>query len=260
MLVAKQRASNEVDVELFYVKHNSEIVTMPPEFNQARNIEKYAWEYIDALSGIVPQKPLPRIKDIIFSLYDSSNADFFIYTNLDIGLRPDFYKFVKELIDGGYDAFCINRRTLPKEHNGKLLDESTYNLILKIKGSRHPGTDCFVFKREIVPSLNLGNTYIGYPPIGRVLRTQIRKNSKRFRWVKDKKLTFHIGDDRIWNNINNPYYEQNMIEARGLYVNQNKFLKKMENRVRKLRNRSRSIFRKYSSLILKLNTEVQKHP
>ncbi len=59
----------------------------------------------------VPRK-LPLIKDILGRLYDASDAEYFIYTNVNIGLMPNFYVAVNAIIESGYDAFVINRRTI----------------------------------------------------------------------------------------------------------------------------------------------------
>ncbi|MEO0535474.1 MAG: hypothetical protein AAF215_16580 [Cyanobacteria bacterium P01_A01_bin.123] len=219
MVTAKKVAKNVVDIELVALKHKAERVSIPAEFRWAADLDKYAWENIEALKGLTFHKPLPLLKDIILSLYNSSNAEYFIYTNLDIGLRPNFYLKVREFIEKGYDAFCINRRDLPKEYGGVLLDESTVELAYNIDGIMHPGIDCFVFKREIVPSLSLGNVYIGYPPVGQVLKTQIEINSRNFVWIKDERLTFHIGSDEVWRNSETPYYKENYKQSEGLYVN-----------------------------------------
>jgi len=218
MVVAQKIAKNVADVELLAVKHKDEKVSVLSEFRWAADLDKYAWEHIKTLKNLIPHRPLPRLKDIILSLYNSSDAEYFIYTNLDIGLYPHFYLKVRDMIEKGYDAFCINRRNLPKEYEGVLLDESKIDLIYVIEGIRHNGTDCFVFKREIVPSLSLSNVFIGYPPVGRVLRVQIEANSKNYMWIKDERLTFHIGNDQAWRNVEDPYYKENMNQSNSLYV------------------------------------------
>jgi len=217
MVIAQKTAKSVIDVDLVAIKHKDEKVSVPSEFEWAPDLDKYAWEHIEALKNVIPHKPLPRLKDLILSLYNMSDAEYFIFTNLDIGLYPHFYIRVKEIIEKGYDAFCINRRDLPKEHDGVLLDESAIEMIFSIEGIQHPGIDCFVFKKEIVPSLNFGNVYIGYPPVGQVLKTQLEINSKNFLWVKDEKITFHIGSDIAWNN-GGAYLKENWNQANGLYV------------------------------------------
>ena len=218
MIIAKKTASGIVDIDLLAIKHQQEDVTIPGEFRFAPDIEKYAWEYIPALQNLIPHKPLPRMVDIISGLYNSSDAEYLIYTNLDIGLYTHFYIKVKEMLQMGYDALCINRLDLPKEHNGIKLDVNTIELIKKAGGRKHPGIDCFVFKREIVPKLDLNNVYVGFPPVGQVLKTQIESNSSNFYWVKDHPLTFHIGFDKPWAKSNSPYFQENYNQAQGLYV------------------------------------------
>ena len=242
MVVAQKIAQNVADVELVAVKHKAEKISIPSEFGWAADLDKYAWEHIEALQTLSPHRPLPRLKDIILSLYNASDAEYFVYTNLDIGLCPHFYLNVSDMVKNGYDAFCINRRDLPKTYAGVQLDENNIELVFVVDGIIHPGIDCFVFKREIVPLLSLGNVYVGYPPVGQVLKTQIEVNSQNFMWIKDKKLTFHIGSDRVWRNFEDPYFKENKNQSNGLYVDQFK-----KNPYARLRNRFKSLTHQMSN-------------
>lgn len=222
MAIAKAMATGVVNVDLVAVKHHGETVDIPPEiaaeFQWAPNLEKYAWEYIQPLHTVEPHKPLPRLHDIIHALYQHSKADYFIYTNLDIGLYPDFYLRIAALIQEGYDAICVNRIDLPKEAYGVLIDDNHFELALTLSGQRHQGIDCFVFKRSMVPKLKLGNVYIGFPPVGQVLKTQIESNAQKFVWITEETLTFHIGRDNAWKHSQSPYRQENMTQAEGLYI------------------------------------------
>lgn len=218
MIVAQNMAQGLVDVELFAVKHQSESVTLPSEFRQTSDMGKYAYEYIESLKDVTPHRPLPRLTDIISSLYEASDADYFIYTNLDIGLYPHFYIEVGNIIQNGFDAFCINRRDLRKAYEGVLLDENKLELAYISEGAEHPGIDCFVFRREIVQSFNLGDVYIGFPPVGQVLKTAIEVNSKNFVWIKDRQLTFHLGSDKRWRALKGDYASENFNQAEGLFI------------------------------------------
>jgi len=60
-------------------------------------------------------KKLPFFKDIIQNLYDTSTADYFVYTNADICVMPHFYLFIKDMIEKGHDSFVINKRIIPEE-------------------------------------------------------------------------------------------------------------------------------------------------
>ena len=217
MLIARTNAKAQLDIDLVAIKHQAEEVQVPDTFILAPNIGKYAWEYIPALCNQVPQRPLPRLVDIINGLYAVSDAEYFIYTNLDIGLFENFYMVVKAIIDEGYDAFCINRIDLPKLHKGVPLDVNNMKIFPQVAGRKHIGIDCFIFRRDIVPQLALGNVYIGYPPVGMVLKTQIEKNSKNFAWFKDIAVTYHLGSDTPWKNEKSFYYRENFKQANGLY-------------------------------------------
>ena len=217
MGVAKKAAEKIVDVDLFAIKHKDEQVEIPQEFKWLKDIEKYAWEYIDPLSDVLPHKPLPRIVDIIQGLFEESDAEYFIYSNLDIGVYPNFYIYVNDLINKDVDAFCINRRTLPKEYNGILIDETNFELCYLMNGDSHPGIDCFVFKREIVPLLTLNNVFVGFPPIGKVLKSQIDRNSKNYQWFKYARVTFHLGNDVVWKGKKSSYWVENEREGKGLF-------------------------------------------
>ncbi|MEM9283138.1 MAG: hypothetical protein AAGA96_15035 [Verrucomicrobiota bacterium] len=216
MVTAKESAEKSVDVELVAIWHYSEQIAPLPEFKIAPQLEKYGWEYIPSLRNH-PVKPLPRLADIINNHFQNTDADYLIYTNLDIGLYPGFYLRVKELIEKGYDALCINRITLPETFSGHQLDETNMMLIYGIDGERHPGIDCFIFKRKIVPQLDLGNVVIGFPPIGMVLKHQIEKHSQNFAWIKNERLTFHLGNDQAWRESLSPYQAANLDAASGRY-------------------------------------------
>jgi hypothetical protein len=66
---------------------------------------------IDKKAG---KRKLPLFKDIIDRLYEASNADYFIYTNVDIGLQKKFYLVISAFINDGYDAFNMTRRTIDR--------------------------------------------------------------------------------------------------------------------------------------------------
>jgi hypothetical protein len=91
------------------------------------------------------------IKDILQRLYESSTAEYFIYTNTDIIVLPQFYETAAKIIEQGYDAFIINRRRIPKIYNSV----NDLPFIYSDIGKSHPGFDCFVFKRELFLNLFL---------------------------------------------------------------------------------------------------------
>lgn len=217
MVMARENASSStLEIELFAIAHASEDVEIPDEFQWIPPMDSYAYESIDALKESDIKRPLPKIADILDGLYHASTSEYVVYTNLDIGLYPNFYSEIAAMISKGHDAICINRRTLPKSYRGILLDEKSIETIHGLKGVRHPGIDCFVFRRDCIPEMELNNVFVGFPPIGQVLKCQIERHSSSFRWVKNRVLTFHIGSDSTWTG-RDIYRTQNFLQAKGLY-------------------------------------------
>ena len=217
MVRARAIAAHKVDVTLCSVEHQEEeVLNVPPEFVRARGLTSYAWERIDALRQSSDHKPLPRLVDILRVGAAALDVEYLIFSNVDISPRPAFYLQVRKFLSQGYDALCINRQNLPKTYEGVVIDRSTVELGQSLAGSPTPGIDCFVFRKEILPRLDLGNTFVGFPPVGQVLKTQIEKHSHRFLWVKEGFYTFHLGDDYGWGG-RSLYREQNEIAAQGLF-------------------------------------------
>jgi hypothetical protein len=128
---------------------------------------------------------------------EQSNADYLIYTNADIALMPQFYLAVKRFIEKEYEGFIINHRTIDKKFSS--LDQIP--MMFSEIGEKHPGCDCFVFKRDLYPKFLLGNVAIGCAFFALTLRTNISVISKRFKHFRDLHLTFHIGNNRAWQNV-----------------------------------------------------------
>jgi hypothetical protein len=187
---ARELAQADGEVEIFYTKYDDESVSVPDSFKPARCLDI---SIMDIISGA--QRRLPLLKDILDRLYEVSDAEYFIYTNIDIALMPHFYQAVNALIDQGYDAFVINRRTISE----KFLTNSDLSLMFSELGASHPGHDCFIFKREAYSSYILYNSCIGEPPIGKILLCNLMYAAQKFEEFKNFHLTFHIGKDAAWN-------------------------------------------------------------
>ena len=135
-------------------------------------------------------KPYPLIADIIDSA-KSHDSDFYIFTNMDIGLMPDFYKFISDqIVKNDYDAFIINRRRIPETWMNSPLNEM-YN----VKGKSHPGFDCFVMSREIMQKLVLSEICVGIPFVGVALAHNIFAFADNPKLFDNEHLTFHLGMD-----------------------------------------------------------------
>ncbi len=217
---AKERSNHSKDISLWAVRHIEETTPIPQAFSEAPPLKNYARDFVPDLARIAPSSRLARIVDVLSSLQQASDADYLIYTNVDIGLQPQFYDAVYSYIRSGCDALCINRLDLPKAVDGVPLLVEDLDRILALPGQRHPGIDCFVFHRSLLPLLNLGNVFLGAMPVGLVAMSQLRQHASRFRWIKNRRLTFHLGNDAVWQRpTNSPLVAANMEAARGLYTN-----------------------------------------
>lgn len=160
-------------------------------FHKTRDLDR---SVLDLGTFKHPRK-LPFIKDILDRLYDETDADYLIYTNVDIALMPFFYLSTRDFFLQGHGFFVINRRTIS--------DESPFpDQISRMRaeiGTAHPGLDCFVFPRTAYKDFFLGEACIGANHIGKIINTNLICNSERYEHFKDLHLTFHLADAVPWN-------------------------------------------------------------
>jgi hypothetical protein len=82
-------------------------------------------------------------------------------------------------------------------------------------GDKHPGFDCFVFKREVYPHYKLGATCLGIPWIDSVLIWNVACHAQNFSVFRKLHVSFHIGDSQTWlEEKYTDYYVYNKEEAR----------------------------------------------
>jgi len=191
MATARDAAQAEVQVSLFTAQFPEDRTMVPAGFQTTPDLTRSVLD----LNSFREQRKLPLLKDILYSVYEAApDAEYLIYTNVDIALQPHFYIEVSRYIDEGYDAFVINRRTLPKKYQS--VEEIP--LMCADPGESHPGWDCFVFRREAYPKFILDDICVGANLVGAALLFNLLATSKNFIEFKDKHLTFHIGDDMSW--------------------------------------------------------------
>lgn len=206
MRTARRFADGAVDVEQYTAQYPEDHRIIPIGYRRTPDLER---SVLDVGRFQVPRK-LPLIADIVGRLYAASDAEYFVYTNVDIALMPNFYTTVNAIIDSGVDAFVVNRRTLPPRYDAI----SQLPLMYADLGEPHRGYDCFVFRRACAERFVLGNICIGTPKIGVVLAANMICFSRRFHEFGDLHLTFHIGNDRPWRNpALQDYFEFNTAEA-----------------------------------------------
>lgn len=138
-------------------------------------------------------KKLPVFKDVLEKLHEHSDADYLIYSNLDICLMPNFYVAVEGLIQEGHDAIIINRRVVSSEHFTK----KNLDLMYSELGDIHSGYDMFIFKKSLFTKFILKDIFIGVPPIGSDLFYNFFVFAENPVLKTQEHLTFHIGKDLI---------------------------------------------------------------
>jgi len=229
MRVARDYA-DEVDVTLYSAHFKEDDAMVPDYFKRTSYLETSVAD----MSKFEKEKKLPLISDILANLYNASDADYLIYTNNDIILQPSFYVNVKQIIDTGCDAFIINRRRI---HSGFTKIEEL-PLIYAEKGKKHPGFDCFVFKRDIFTKLQLGSICIGAPFFEVTLAHNLFCFARRFKLFDNLHLTAHIGMEIM--GIRTEYYWHNRREF-------NKIIKTLKPYIdiRKFPYADENIFKRY---------------
>ena len=188
MRAARRMAQDTMEIGLFSAQYPEDRAWVPEDFHATPDLER---SVLDVGDFKIPVK-FPLIKDILDRLYEASDAEYFIYTNVDIGLMPHFYLAVNHWIEKGVDAMVINRRTLPE----RAWRTEDLPLLYSLPGVSHPGHDCFVFRRQAYCGFELGTACLGINRIGKVLMANLMCHSALFREIRDAHLTFHIGDRR----------------------------------------------------------------
>lgn len=191
MRVARESGHGKVNVTLFAAYYPEDEEFVPDIFQRLRPLDR---SVLDVGEFAIKRK-LPLISDILARLAEAApEADYFIYTNVDIALMPDFYKSLANLLDEGYDALTITRRTIPKTYTSPAELPQMY----AERGESHPGYDCFIFRREAHAQYDLGHACIGAHWFGKALELNLICQARRYAALKDLHMTFHIGDDRPW--------------------------------------------------------------
>ena len=162
-------------------------------------------------------KKLPFINDLFDNLRNSDQFEKFdcvLYTNSDIILSSNFYDIVATAISSGYDAFTINRQTVPKtkpaQGGGQPYTALDLDDIYRLTtGKTHPGSDCFIFSRKVFEQIEMGNLFLGYPPIANALLVQVESFADQYTMFASNELkaTYHLGNQKSWHDVNSANLE-----------------------------------------------------
>lgn len=190
---AKAAAAGVADVELLAALFANDRDALPGGFSSTPELTR---SVADVLPG--SKRQLPLLADVLERAVNTSQADYIIYTNVDIAVMPGFYRMVAHYAGKGYDAFAINRRRISGRYNAvSQLDE-----MYAEAGETHTGFDTLVFRRDLFSKFVLGNTVIGLPYVDMAFMHNLYAHATQFRLFTGKHLTFHIGMDlaKSWGN------------------------------------------------------------
>ena len=201
MIKAKLATQNPENIKLVSAQTETDLIVVPKEFEATKNLGR------DVSTEYVFSKPLslPFIADILERAYNETEADYLIFTNVDIGVQPSFYTQVLEKINQGHDAFIINRRRIP----AKFSSADQLDAIQSEKGKKHPGFDCFVFHRDLFPKFSLAKVCTGVPFIGITLAQNLFCFAKKPKVFTEEHLTFHIGMELFKGRAPQEYFNYN---------------------------------------------------
>ena len=187
---AQAFAASAVEVELLTAQFAEDHPIVPAGFTRTADLTRSILDF----GRFRTRRRLPLVRDLFDRLHAASDAEYFIYTNVDIGLMPHFYVSVAALLAEGYDAFVINRRTVAKAF--ARIDELP--LMYAEVGEPHAGHDCFIWRRDAYPRYELEHVCIGTIGVGKAIVVNQLCTASRWQEFTDLHLTFHLGADRAW--------------------------------------------------------------
>lgn len=190
-------------VELYTVSYPEDHAIIPDYFKKLPDLKRSVLD-VAKFSAI---RKYPLMMDVFNAVYDGSDADYLIFTNMDITLMPHFYTAVEEILYGEFDALLINRRGISAKYN----KVEELPLMYAEFGKPHPGFDCFIFKRELLKKLQLENICVGISFSEVALVHNFIAFAENLKLVDDLHLTFHIGSE-VMPPLNPEYFGHNKSE------------------------------------------------
>lgn len=201
---AKREAEGKLRVEL-----------MTAQYPEDHSMIQDGWTKTPDLDRSMPDKgnfdrnlKLPFLCDILERLYSHSKSEYLIFSNVDIGVQPNFYLEVSRMLDEGRNALIINRRRIPEQFSSIAEMDAIYSE----KGKKHPGYDCFVFHRDLFPKFSLADVCTGVPFIGITLAQNLFCFGTNPKVFTDEFLTFHIGMELFKKRASHDYFRYNQKE------------------------------------------------
>ncbi len=221
-IVNAKKYSGVQSITLLTTQFEEDRFVIPADFKILANLNRSVQDEIQDKSI----RKLPFVDDIIKAGLQNSDADYLIFTNMDIGLMPFFYDFVlQQITEYGFDAMLITRRRIGLQYKSKTQMTEIY----ADKGKPHPGYDAFVMHRTVAEKLILDRICVGVPFIEVSLLHNLIAFSQKLKVFDQEHLTFHIGmevmppvNSKLYS-YNRHVYEKNIFPKIKLLLSQEKF-------------------------------------
>lgn len=95
MEIARDFARDELEVEFYSAQYIEDREIVPNVFVMTPDLDRSILDFGD----FKHRRRLPLLKDILDRLYAATDAEYFIYTGVDIALQPYFYLTVNTIIN-----------------------------------------------------------------------------------------------------------------------------------------------------------------
>ncbi len=205
--IAAEHARPVADVRLHAVRFPEDQQELPPHLEPLADLERS----VQDVATFETDRRLPLLADVLARLVAAAgDADLLVYSNVDIAVLPTFYVALSRLLERGTDACVVNRRTIADRFGGV----EDLPLMFAAVGSPHPGRDCFAFRPSVAADVDVGDVAIGADWVGRVLTWNLALRGRRFGWLTDAHLTFHLGDERGWDDPRFVRWAHRMVSTR----------------------------------------------
>lgn len=205
-----KKCTPDIPVEILCAVYPEDKNVVPPEFKCVDTLSTSISDLVQSDLNI----KLPLLFDLLNIGAESSmgneDDEYLIYTNIDIGLMPFFYQTVSDIVQKGFDAVIINRRTVDQVWG----TSNNFGLMFSDIGNKHPGSDCFIIKKSLVKKFVRSECCLGVITVMKSLMINMAAVAEKMVIIADAHATFHIGDDRRWSNPRfKPYANHNRSEA-----------------------------------------------
>lgn len=191
MRSARRLAEYRVQADLCAAVYPEDAACVPEQFTRLPDLQRS----IRDVRPFPSARRLPLLYDIIDRVCSATEADYIVYTNLDIILMPQFYVAIESYISAGYTSLIINRREVEPTLANPC---STLSQIWSALGEPGAGYDCFVFKRADYQNFVRDMSCIGVAAVDTGLAANLMARTEKFLFLPEEHLTCHIGNDRTW--------------------------------------------------------------